>query len=381
MRVGVLGTQARDLVNFRGHLLSELARAGHEAFGIAPGGNEATRTALANLGAVFVPIQLDRTGLNPVGEALGFLRLWRTLRSLRLDLLLCYELKSVAFGTLAARLAGVPRRFAMITGRGTTLQGATSGFQEKLVRAVVTRLYRMALPRTRGVFFQNQDDCTFFRDLGMLPDSVPRRIINGSGVDLAHFAPRPLPGGPVTFLFVGRLLRNKGVFELVEACRILAGRNVPFRARILGPLDTNPNGITAGQLEAWVDEGVVEYLGELADVRPALAAAHVMVLPSYGEGTPRSVLEALSVGRAVVTTDAPGCREVVAEGVNGHRVPVGDAGALADAMENLVRNPELIQRFAQEGRRLAERKYDVRLVTADIIEFMDCGKGKAHGAH
>ncbi|BDU71772.1 glycosyltransferase family 4 protein [Mesoterricola silvestris] len=381
MRIGVLGTQARDLVNFRGHLLSELAKAGHEAFGIAPGGDEATRDALAALGATYVPIRLDRTGLNPFGEALSFLRLWRTLRGLRLDLLLCYELKSVAFGTLAARLAGVPRRYAMITGRGTTLQGATSSTQEKLVRAVVTRLYRMALPRTQGVLFQNQDDCDFFGELGMLPASVPRRIINGSGVDLDHFARQPLPEGTATFLFVGRLLKNKGVFELVEACRILARRGVPFHARMLGPLDTNPNGITAGQLEAWVGEGSVAYLGELADVRPALAAAHVMVLPSYGEGTPRSVLEALAVGRAVVTTDAPGCKEVVAEGVNGHRVPVGDATALADAMEHLARDPELIARFAQEGRRLAERKYDVRLVTADIIDFMNCGKGKAHGAH
>jgi glycosyltransferase involved in cell wall biosynthesis len=370
MRVAILGTQAKDLVNFRGHLLSELAKAGHVAYGIAPEGTPEIKAALEQLGATYVPIALDRTGMNPLREIRTFFELWRLFRRLRLDLLLAYELKSVAFGTLAARCAGVPKRFAMITGRGTTLQGEPQGGRERLVRFVVKRLYRLALPRTHGVFFQNQDDCSFFGQEGMLPASVPRKLINGSGVSLDYFALSPLPAGTTTFLFVGRLLRNKGLHEFVEASRILAEKKIPVRCRILGPLDVNPNGITASQLNAWVQEGFVEYLGEAKDVRPALREAHALVLPSYGEGTPRSVLEAMSMGRAVVTTDAPGCRETVVEGLNGFMVPVGDVAALAKAMEKLAADPSLISRFGEESRKLAEQKYDVRLVTAEILSFL-----------
>jgi glycosyltransferase involved in cell wall biosynthesis len=372
MRVGVLGTQAKDLVNFRGHLLSELARAGHAAYGIAPGGDDRTARDLERLGAEYVPIVLDRTSLNPLGGLADLVRLRRRLRDLRLDLLLCYELKSVVYGILAARSVGIPRRYAMITGRGTTLQGTPATFRDRLVRSAVKLLYRAALPGAQGVFFQNGDDRDFFGAEGMLPARVPRTLINGSGVDLDHFAPAPLPPGPVTFLFVGRLLRNKGLDEFVAASRLLAGQGLAFRARILGPLDPNPNGITAAQLEGWTRHGTVEYLGEARDVRPALAEAHVMVLPSYGEGTPRSVLEAMAMGRAVVTTDAPGCRETVVHERNGLLVPVGDAGALAGAMARLVREPGLIERYGAECRRVAERKYDVRLVTADIMAFMGC---------
>jgi len=377
MRVAVMGTQARDLVNFRGHLLSELAKAGHEAFGIAPEGGPETVAALERLGATFVPITMDRTSLNPLRDLASLWRLWRLLRRLRLDLLLTYELKSVVFGTLAARFAGVPRRYSMITGRGTTLQGVPRGGRERIVRTVVKRLYRTALPRTHGVFFQNRDDRDFFLQEGMLPGTVPSKLINGSGVDLDQFSQAPLPGAPVVFLFVGRLLRNKGLHEFVAASRILRTRDLPFRSRILGPLDPNPNGISAAQLDAWVQEGAVEYLGEAQDVRPTLAGSHVLVLPSYGEGTPRSVLEAMAMGRAVVTTDAPGCRETVTEERNGFLVPVGDAEALAEAMEKLILDPGLITRFAQESRWMAERKYDVRLVTAEILAFMGCaGPGR-----
>jgi len=347
-----------------------MAKAGHVAYGLAPEGTPEISAALEKLGVTFVPITMDRTGLNPFTELWTFFRLWRLFRRLRIDLLLTYELKSVVFGTLAAWCALVPRRFAMITGRGTTLQGDARGFRERMVRTVVKRLYRLALPRTHGVFFQNQDDCSFFAQEGMLPGTVPRKIINGSGVDLDHFARSPLPEGPVIFLFLGRLLRNKGLHEFVAASRLLSSRNVSFRCQILGALDSNPNGITARQLEAWTTEGTVEYLGVAADVRPVLAAAHVLVLPSYGEGTPRSVLEAMSMGRAVVTTDSPGCRDTVQHDFNGFLVPVGNSEILADAMESLAKDPGLIARFAEESHRVAEQKYDVRLVTAEILAFM-----------
>ena len=370
MRIAVLGGEARDLVNFRGHLISELARAGHTVYGIAPGGTPEIRADLEGLGAVYIPIVLDRTGLNPLKDLLSLRRLWALFGRLRLDALLAYEIKAVVFGTLAAKQAGVPGRFAMITGRGTTLQGEAPGLKPRVVRWVVKALYRLALRRCRGVLFQNEDDLAFFAAEGMLPESAATQIINGSGVDLDHFAPSTLPEGPATFLFVGRLLRDKGLHEYVQACRILSERQVVARFQILGPLDSNPNAIRADQVKAWVREGIVEYLGETKDVRPALASAHVLVLPSYGEGTPRSVLEAMAMGLAIVTTDAPGCRATVRDGYNGFLVPVRDSVALANAISRLASDRNLIARFGAEGRRIAEEKYDVRLVTADILAFM-----------
>lgn len=370
MRIAILGGAARDLVNFRGHLIGELARRGHTVYGIAPGGTPEIRADLEGLGATYIPIALDRTGLNPFKDLLSLFRLRVLFRRLRLEVLLAYEIKAVVFGTLAAKGAGVPKRFAMITGRGTTLQGEASTLKERLVRRAVKALYRFALRRSSGVLFQNGDDLAFFAKERLLPDGLPRAIVNGSGVDLDHFAPVPLPEGPATFLFVGRLLRDKGLGEFVEACRDLSARGVSARFRILGPLDTNPNAITAAQVDAWTRDGIVEYLGEARDVRPALAAAHALVLPSYGEGTPRSVLEAMSMGRAIVTTDAPGCRATVRHGRNGLLVPVRDSAALAAAMAELAGDRGLVERFAAESREVAASKYDVRLVTADILAFM-----------
>lgn len=370
MRLAVLGGAARDLVNFRGHLISEMAHGGHTVYGIAPGGTPVIREGLELLGAAYVPITLDRTGTNPFRDLRTLFRLRALFRQLRLDALLAYEIKAVVFGTLAARQLGVPGRYVMITGRGTTLQGEPSGLRQGVVRRVVKGLYRLALRRCSGVLFQNEDDLAFFISEGMLPKGQSWLVINGSGVDIDHFAPSSRPLGPVTFLFVGRLLRDKGLFEYVQACRLLAARGVPARFQILGSLDSNPNAIQADQLAAWVREGLVEYLGETEDVRPALAAGHVLVLPSYGEGTPRSVLEAMAMGLAVVTTDVPGCRATVRDGHNGFLVPVRDSEALAEAMTRLALDPDLIAQFGREGRRIAEEKYDVRLVTADILAFM-----------
>jgi len=370
MRVAVLGGEARDLVNFRGHLISEMARAGHTVFGIAPGGTEEIRLELERRGATFVPISMDRTGLNPFADLASLDRLRKLFCRLRLDVLLAYEVKAVIFGILAARLAGVPARFAMITGRGSTLQLEPGTMRALLLGRLVKGLYRQALQRTSGVLFQNSDDLSFFAAEGMLPAHIPTKVVNGSGVDLDHFPLTPLPTGPVTFLFVGRLLKDKGIHEFLEASRRLKKSQVQARFQIAGPLDSNPNGLRSRDLAEWAQEGVVEYLGWLKDVRPAIAAADVMVLPSYSEGTPRSLLEAMAMGRAIVTTDAPGCRETVEDGVNGYLVAVKDVTALSEAMAKLARGRETIQTFGNEGRRIAELKYDVRLVTTEVLDFL-----------
>src|SRR5262245_52192999 len=314
-----------------------MVRRGHEVTALAPLDDAAAGvpSQLTALGVRFEPIDLDRAGIDPAADARAFLGLARRLRALRPEFVLGYTIKPVIYGSLAARLAGVPRRAAMITGMGSALVSARTPAQ-RLVAALARRLYRTALAQCQVVIFQNTDDRDEIGRLGALPAHARVAIVRGSGVDLAHYAPSPLPPGPPVFLFLGRLLRDKGIHEYVAAARTVRARHPDATCRIAGWLDPNPQSLSRGELDAMVAEGVVEYLGAPDDVRPHLAAAHALVLPSYREGTPRSVLEAMSMNRAVITTDAPGCRETVIDGESGLLVPVGDAGALAAAMMRLA---------------------------------------------
>jgi glycosyltransferase involved in cell wall biosynthesis len=210
--------------------------------------------------------------------------------------------------------------------------------------------------------FQNPDDQKTFLDLGLISRSAETALVNGSGVSLDRFTPSPLPAATDSFLMVARLLRDKGVREYVEAAKLVREDYPSAKFVLIGPRDSNPDAIEATELDDWVSSGVIDYRGELQDVRPALAECAVFVLPSYREGTPRSVLEALATGRAVITTDAPGCRETVDHEINGLLVPVASAAAVAEAMRRLIREPALVTRMSQASLQKARSKYDVKLV-------------------
>lgn len=213
-----------------------------------------------------------------------------------------------------------------------------------------------------------------FQELGILQPHTPVSVVNGSGVDLASFAVKPLPDGAaqgaVRFLFIGRLLGDKGAREYAEAARLLKRNHPQVRCALVGWIDSNPNAITQEELDAWLVDGSIEFLGRLADVRPAIAACSVYVLPSYREGTPRTVLEAMAMGRAIITTDAPGCRETVVPGDNGFLVPVQDVNALAQAMRRFVEDPALQLSMGARSRKMAEDKYDVHKVNAMMLAGM-----------
>jgi glycosyltransferase involved in cell wall biosynthesis len=204
-------------------------------------------------------------------------------------------------------------------------------------------------------------------------------VVNGSGVDVASFTVRPLPAaalsGAVRFLFIGRLLGDKGVREYAQAARLLKRSHPQVQCALVGWIDSNPNAITQAELDGWVADGSIEFLGRLADVRPAIEACSVYVLPSYREGTPRTVLEAMAMGRAIVTTDAPGCRETVVHGDNGFLVPVQDAEALAQAMRRFIEEPDLQTSMGARARKIAEDKYDVHKVNAVMLAGMGLGSG------
>jgi glycosyltransferase involved in cell wall biosynthesis len=350
-------------------MLKAMVQAGHEVVGMAPGEDPDIARDLATLGVGYRAVPMGRTGLNPLQDLRTLLALRRAMKELRPDLLLSYTIKPVIYGSLAGAWAGVPRRHAMITGLGSALMG--EGPARRAVAAVARQLYRFGMAGNQGVFFQNPDDRAYFERHGLVPATCRITMINGSGVDVGHYAPAPLPPGPVRFLMIARLTRDKGLLEYVEAARLLKARHPEARCRLLGAFDPNPTGVSREQMDAWQREGLVEHLGSTQDVRPFLADTHVFVLPSYGEGTPRSVLEAMSMGRAVITTLAPGCKETVLPERTGLLVPPKDASALAGAMGRFFEDPSLVPAMGAAGRALAEDKYDVDKVNKVIMKALE----------
>lgn len=373
LKIVLLGNCASSIVNFRGPLLSALRSAGCSVTACAPALGEAAditdRLERDGIDAVDVP--LSRTGLNPLADLKLLFDLVRLFRRKRPDVVLGYTIKPVIYGTLAAWLAGVPRRFALVTGLGYAFTGDAKG-KRGWVQRMARFLYRSALARANGVIFQNPDDAALFSDLGLLRKGVPVHLVNGSGVDLNHYRPQPRPegnGGPV-FLLVARLLTTKGIREYAAAAAGIRSERPDARFLLVGGRDVNPDAISTAELDRWTADGTLEWLGELDDVRPALGDCDVFVLPSYREGTPRSVLEAMATGRAIITTDAPGCRETVIEGENGFLVPVGDAGALESAMRRFIDDPALAVRMGQRSLEIVRSKYDVRLVNEAMLKAM-----------
>ena len=366
MKILVMAGYAKSLVNFRGPLLSALARAGHEVIASAPECDEDIKQNLDNMGIKYCSLPLERTGMNPVKDVISLIRMVRFFRSLKPDIVLSYTVKPVIYGSLAAKWAGVPFIHSIITGLGYAFMG--EGYKGLVIKRFVAGLYRAALRYNMSVFFQNPDDLDLFVTLHIV-DERKTVLVNGSGVDI-DFYTTDLPGNAPAFLMIARLLRDKGVQEYVEAARILKSKHPQTAFQLLGPLDSNPTSISKSVLDAWQQEGLIDYLGSTNDVRPYLRNATVYVLPSYREGTPRTVLEAMSMGRPIVTTDAPGCRETVIDGDNGFLVPVKDSTALAAAMERFILQPGLIAQMGKRSREIAEQKYDVRKVNAVIMQAM-----------
>jgi len=369
VRVVVIGPLAASVLRFRGTLLQTMSEAGHDVLAVAPDDDEYVRTELASRAIPFVTVPMSRAGMNPLRDVHTLLALTRLLRTWRADCVLAFSSKPVVYGLLAARLAGVPVRSAMITGIGSALAGGGDR-RSHTARWVLERLYRRSLRYADVVFFQNADDERLFRDRALVrPDQRVVRIA-GSGVDLDHFRVVPLPPPPLVFLMICRLIRDKGVIEFVEASRIVGKCRPDARFQLLGPLDVNPTAITERQLSAWQEEGVVEYLGRADDVRPAWAAAQVCVLPSYHEGMPRVVLEAMSIGRAIITTDVPGCRETVRDGENGYLVRARDPVALAERMCDMIDQPDRLAGMGRLSRVMAEERFDVHSVNRVIMDAL-----------
>ncbi|HEK1009049.1 TPA: glycosyltransferase family 4 protein [Pseudomonas putida] len=368
-RIAVIAGHAESLIRFRGDLLDAMRANGHQVVAIAPEDDDSVRQRLADKGVDYHVVPMARAGLNPLADLAYLLRLSKCLRTIKADVVLAYTIKPVVYGLPAAALAGVRRRYALITGLGYAFTDVDSSFKRKLINRIASGLYTLGLRFAHGLFFQNPDDQQLFKEQKLISGKLATWVVNGSGVDTQSYPVAPLPSEP-SFLFVGRLLKDKGVIEYIEAARTLKTLHPHAAIHLVGPLDSNPSGINAEAVAGWVQEGTLQYHGAVSDVKPYLAASNVFVLPSYREGTPRSVLEAMSSGRAVITTDAPGCRETVEDGVNGFLVAPRSSTELANAMARLAASGELREQMGRISRTLAEDKYDVHRVNAAMLEAM-----------
>ncbi len=367
--VVVIGALPESLLNFRGDLIRDLIAAGARVTAMSAPADASVVDGLAALGCTHRPFPVTRTGMNPRADLETLRVLRRCLRELRPDHVIAYTIKPVVYGGLAHRLAGVDGRFhGLVTGLGIAFAG--SSIRGRLLGHGVGWLFRRALARAATVFFQNPDDRDVFVRRGLV-DPRHTVLLNGTGLDVGRFEAQPLPDGPPRFLMIARLLRSKGVLEYAEAARLVRERHPDWTFDLLGPPDNSPDAVTPAELERIAAAGHINLLGAAHDVRPFIARCHVFVLPSYyPEGRPRTIQEALAIGRPVITTDMPGCRDAIEPGVSGWLVPPRDARGLADRLLALEEVWPKLASHAEAARALALSRYDVRLINQRIIEAL-----------
>ena len=364
-------------LNFRGKLLEAIAHQGYEIHIMAPELSTFPDEyqQLQSLGYTVHDIPMQRTGTNPLADLKLLKHLYQSIRRIQPDYVLSYTIKPVIYGTLASWLAKVPHRFALITGLGYAFQNVESG-KRSLFQKMVHGLYAQALKHSDKVFFQNPDDLKLFQDMHLLDAEKPTVVVNGSGVNVQDFDVMPLPkddAGVVkaSFLLIARLLGDKGVREYAESARLIKAQYPNAEFHLVGWIDDNPSAISQAELDTWIADGRLKYWGKLSDVRPKIAESSVYVLPSYREGTPRTVLEAMAMGRAIITTDAPGCRETVEHGQNGYLVGVKSVDDLVQSMQYFIEDPKLIEYMGQRSREIALNKYDVHQVNKHMLAEMN----------
>lgn len=373
-RVLVISGHSRSLTNFRGPLLRQFQKQGNLVFAAAPQltADENAKLQLAPLGIKLNNVNIENTGANAARDIVSLFSILKLILDVKPHLVLCYNIKPIIYGSLAAWLARVPDRVALITGVGFAFVGPKS-WRTALPRFAGQLLYASAVRFSTLIIFQNPDDRRLFAERHIMPRKKRSVTVHGSGVDITHFSHAPVNCyGPPVFLMLARLLVSKGVREYVHAARSVRKKYPETVFRLGGDLYPGPDSVEESEVKDWIASGDIQYIGRISDVRPELSACTVYVLPSfYGEGTPRSILEAMSTGRAIITTDAPGCRETVQEGRNGFLVPLRDFDSLAQAMEKFVVCPKLAEEFGAVSRKVAVEKYDVRKVNSSMLEAMN----------
>jgi glycosyltransferase involved in cell wall biosynthesis len=364
-KILVIASYADSLINFRFQLLNKFVERGYNVIACAPNASKETIDKLSSIGVKHREIILDRQGINPLKDLIAILHIFKIIYSEKPEKVFCYTIKPVIYGSLVSSLLGVKYKYSIITGIGYALYNFS--FKQKIIGIIVKLLYKFALKRNSSVFFQNPDDIKLFKDNKIIDESTKIKLINGSGVDLDYFYKSKPNLKPCTFLLIARLLKEKGVVEFINAAKNIKKKYPQSIFQLIGWSDASPSTIDLKIIKEAESQGTIVFLGFKKDVRKYLKNASVFVLPSYREGTPRTVLEAMSMCRPIITTDSPGCRETVENNINGFLVPIRNSELLEESMEKFIINPSLIKDMGIKSREIAEKKYDVKKVNKSII--------------
>lgn len=366
MRVVFSASQGKSLIIFRGNLIKSIVQRGHQVICLSCEDEDYFRTEIEQLGASYQKIKISRTGTNPFYDLFTVLSYIKILKKIKPDLYFGYMTKPVTYGAVAARITKVSKINILIN--GLEIAFYSKSFKNFFIRLILVFFYKRASKGSENIFFQNSDDLKVFSKLRIV-EARKSTVVHGSGVDLDFYARKPLPSKPV-ILMVARLVWSKGIKEFLEASALIHKNFPQVEILLVGGLDSNSESLTKEELDQNIESSKIEFVGEVQDVRPYLERCSIFVLPSYHEGTPRSVLEAMAVGRPIITTDAPGCRETVVDGLNGFLVPVMDSNMLFEKMRVLVEDSSLRETMANHSFKICKDKYDVNLVNKILIEKM-----------
>lgn len=365
--IAILCNSGQMLLNFRKHLISDLVNTGFIVYCLAPNYRDEQEIQILQLGAIPVEFYLRRNSINPLHDFLSLISLMGVLSSIQPTYVLAITAKPIVWGLLAAASVRVPYRFALFTGLGYAFT-STNSLKQKILKGILGFLYKLSLPLATKVIFQNSDDASEIMNMCKL-SSKKATVIKGTGVSLKEWTYHPPHVEPITFTFVGRLLKEKGVLEFLQAAQEIRSRYPSIRFWLLGQFDTNPGSLIKEQIQELIDGQSIQWFG-FVDVKDYLRQTSVFVLPSYREGVPRSTQEAMAMGRPVITTDVPGCRETVINGYNGFLVPPRDVAALIMAMQKFINQPQLISDMGRKSYELTIKLFNVNKINEMYINLI-----------
>lgn len=370
MKIFILGSYGPSLINFRGDMIKAMIQNGHEVIACSPNDTNDIERKIADLGAKYIPIDMNRTGMNPLKDLNLIREIVKVLKREQPDVFLSYTIKPNIYGTLAAYFSEIEKIYAMMTGAGSVIRSNSK--KMKVLHKFLMPLYKMAFKKCDAIFFLNSDDLLLFKEKGIIRKEKVE-VIGSSGVNLDLFENERITNTN-TFLFIARLIKDKGIFEFLEAAIIAKKKRPNMKFEILGPYDTNPTAITPSQLNTYITQGIIEYHGSTDDVRPFIKNSFVVVLPSYHEGQGRVLVEAMAIGRAVIATDVPGCRQTVVDGVTGFLVPAKNSNILAEKMIDMFDSPDMTKNMAEKGFERASEFFDVNKINDKLMELMKLKK-------
>lgn len=360
----LISPKNRTVYNFRGDLIKEIKSKGFEV--VVTGPNTDGIDKIEELGVRFEQIPLNKSGLNVFADAKYLINLYKLFKKEKPDVTLGYTIKPVIFGSIAAKMAGIKNINSMVTGVGYVFTATTA--KAKFIKFFASLLYRIGFACSTTVIFQNKDDINEFLELGLI-NIKKCRLVNGSGVNMEKFSPVDYPK-KLTFFMLSRVMYSKGIREYLEAARIIKNDYKQVRFILLGAIENMQDSMSIEETQPYIEDGIIEHFGETNDVANFYKKCSVYVLPSYREGTPRTVLEAMAMGRPIITTDVPGCRETVINGYNGFLVPVKNSYALAEKMEWFINNQDQIKEMGNASYKYCIEKFEVNKVNRKMLEYM-----------